>query len=322
MNSRERVIAVIEQKKADRIPIYGWLKANLSDQISARFGSVEAFEDVYEFDLAHLFPSLSIYDADIEAYQKECGGSIEPLQLLDLPMTDPDDMRHYESLKEQIEHHKEKRSRFVYVQTPGIFECNNAYWGIENHMMYMMLFEKELCEVYKRQAEWNKRFALNCLDMGIDMIHVSDDWGAQDRLMFSPESWRKMIFPYHKITCDAVKRKGGYLSLHSDGNINSVLDGIVELGFDVVHPFQESAGMSFEKYLEKYGRSFAIMGGLDVQNAIGFGKLNFLESEIKRVLSMFKERGILYCTSHFVQDHCSMEELVFAYDLIYSCIRQ
>lgn len=36
MNSRERVIDVIEGRKPDRIPIYGWVKANLDEQTTAR----------------------------------------------------------------------------------------------------------------------------------------------------------------------------------------------------------------------------------------------------------------------------------------------
>ena len=320
-HSRERVKAVIDRIKVDRIPIYGWLKANLSEQISQRFGSVEAFEDKYEFDLAHLFVSIPLYNQDIKCYRQECGGIIEPGHLLDLSMSDPNKMEYYKSLQKELEHHKEKRARFVYVQTPGIFESNNIFFGIENHLMYMLLFKRELHELYKRQAEWNKTFAMNCLDLGIDMIHVSDDWGSQDRLLFSPECWRQMIFPYHKTTCEAVKKRDAYLSLHSDGNISSVLDGIVELNFDVLHPYQESAGMSFKHYKQNYADNFIIMGGLDIQTTIGFGNLDFLESEIKRVLNIFKNGGMLYCTSHFIQDHCSIDELIFAYDLIYDYIR-
>ena len=55
MTSRERVIHVINHNKPDRVPIYGWVRANLEEPISKAFGSVEAFEDRYEFDLAHLF---------------------------------------------------------------------------------------------------------------------------------------------------------------------------------------------------------------------------------------------------------------------------
>jgi hypothetical protein len=56
MLPRERVIEVIEHRHPDRMPVYAWVRANLEAQISAQFGSVEAFEDHYEFDYAHLFP--------------------------------------------------------------------------------------------------------------------------------------------------------------------------------------------------------------------------------------------------------------------------
>lgn len=322
MNHQERVKAVIEGSQPDRIPIYGWVNANLKDQISAVFGSVEAFEDKYEFDFAHLFAGIPAYRReDLNTLRNANGGSIEPEQLLSLSMTDPNDEASYAPLRKDIEHHKHQRGRFVYVQTHGIFECLNGPFGIENHLAYLALFESELHEVYRRQADWNRQFAMNCLDLGIDMIHVSDDWGAQTGLMFSPSMWRNLIYPYHKITCDAVHKRGGYLSLHSDGNVTQVLDGIVELGYNVLHPYQVSAGMEYNLYFEKYSNHFTVMGGLDVQTTIGFGKYDLLQKEITDVLDRFAKRGLLFCTSHFVQDHCSIEELTFAFDTIYRKVR-
>jgi uroporphyrinogen decarboxylase len=272
--------------------------------------------------MAHLFGEIRTYTTDFRKIREGRNVEIEPERVLDEEMNDPDQMEQYQSIIDQVKHHKEKHGRFVYIQTPGIFESNNDIFGIENHLAYLLLYEEQLKEVYIRQAEWNKKFAMNCLDLGVDMIHVSDDWGAQNSLMFRPETWWKMIFPYHKITCDAVKQRKAFLSLHSDGNINEVLDGVVKLGYDVVHPFQESAGMDFNVYKQKYRNDFVLMGGLDVQTTIGFGKLDFLKSEIERVLTMFKDGGMLYCTSHFIQDHCSMEELTFAYDFIYETTRK
>ena len=322
MTSRERVIAVIAGERPDRIPVYGWIRANLEEQINAAFGSVADFEDKYEFDLAHLFGGPFPYRRDdLEAIRASNGGVIEPVHLLDISMTDPDESAAYDSLRADIDHHKTQRDRFVYVQSPGIFECLNVPFGIEHHLMYLALYENELHEVYRRQAEWNRQRAMNCLDLGIDMIHLSDDWGAQTGLMFSPDTWRNLIFPYHKIACDAVREHGGYLSLHSDGNVTQVLDGIVELGYNVLHPYQISAGMDYGHYFERYADRFTIMGGLDVQTTIGFGNYERLQAEITDVLERFKERGILFCTTHFVQDHCSIEELTFAYDLIYKRVR-
>ncbi len=323
MLPRERVIQVIRHGKPDRVPVYAWVRANLAEPIAARFGSVEAFEDHYEFDFAHLFGGPRTYAPEaVQALRQATGGMPEPRDVLELSATDPDDLEAYGDIIAQIRHHKEARGRFVYVQTPGIFEALNGVFGIENHLMYLALYENDLRELYRRQAAWNRAFAEHCIDLGVDMVHVSDDWGAQDTLMFSPETWWRLIYPYHKVTCDAVKRRGAFLSLHSDGNISQVIDGVIRLGYDVVHPYQESAGMDLVEFRERYRGIFTVMGGLDVQTTIGFGRTAFLRAEIDRVLGMFADGGLLYCTSHFIQDHCSMEELVFAFDYIYRRVRE
>jgi uroporphyrinogen decarboxylase len=323
MLPRERVIDVIEYRKPDRTPIYGWVRENLEKPITDAFGSVDAFEDYYEFDLAHIFGGPKPYsEKELEEFRIQRGKPIEPSTLLDFAMNNPDDFEAYEKVKQAINHHKIQRGRFTYMQTPGIFEYLNDIFGFENHLTYLLLNESELNEVYRRQAEWNRKFAMNCLDLGIDMIHVSDDWGSQRDLLFSPDIWWKLIYPYHKITCDAVRKRNAYLSLHSDGNISKILDGIIELGYQVLHPFQESAGMDFKLYKQQYADSFVIMGGLDVQTTIGFGDYNKLQYNIERVLEVFKDGGLLFCTSHFIQEHCTIEELRFAYDLIFKLIRQ
>lgn len=323
MTHRERVIGVIRHEVPDRIPIYGWVSANLTPQITAAFGSVAAFEDKYEFDFAHLFGGPAAFPEEtLKELRASLGRDIDPAAALDLPLSDPNHRDAYRDVVEGVRHHKTARGRFVYMQTPGIFEALNGVFGIEQHLSYLLMYPDELREVYRRQAEWNRAFAMNVLECGVDMVHVSDDWGAQGRMMFSTDLWWSLMFPNHQITAEAVKRRGAFLSLHSDGNVNGVIDGIIELGYDVVHPWQESAGMRLAEYKAKYRDRFAVMGGLDVQTTIGFGKLDVLEAEIERVLGMFADGGLLFCTTHFVQDHCTIEELTFAYDLIYRRVRE
>jgi hypothetical protein len=42
---------------------------------------------------------------------------------------------------------------------------------------------------------------------------------------------------------------------------------------------------------------------------------------IRREQATFPDGGLLLCTSHFVQDHCTIDELTFAFDLIYDLVR-
>ncbi len=323
MTPRQRVRAVLEGRPADRMPVYGWVRANLEDEISERFGSVEAFEDRYEFDLAHLFGGPPRYRReDLEALRERTDGPLEPADLLEIDLADPDEAAGYESLRRDVAFHKESRGRFVYVQTPGVFEAHNGYFGIENHLMYLLLYPNELREVYARQAEWTKRFAANCLDLGIDMIHVSDDWGSQRGLLFSPEVFESLIVPYHEPVAEMVRSRGAYLSLHSDGNVAPALDAIKRLGFRVVHPWQQSAGMSYDLF-DREGRGrFVVMGGIDVQTTIGFGDLERLRREVGALIDRYHDGGLILCTSHFVQDHCSIDELEAAFDFVYERVRR
>lgn len=326
MLPRERVIQVINHQKPDRIPVYGWLFLNMEEQIAAKHGSLRAFEDRYEFDLHHSFKGPWPFKHDaIDAFSQTLDDELDPEVWLDAApglMNDVNDMHVYEPIKEEIAHYKEKCGRFTLVQTQGIFECLNSVFGIENHMCYLLQYEDELREIYHRQAEWNSQFAMNCLDLGIDCIHISDDWGSQRGLMFSPELWHSMISPYIRQMCEAVQKRGAWLSLHSCGCVMDVIDGVIDLGFHILHPFQESAGMDLNTFKAQYRDQITVMGGLDVQATLGFDKIENVKAEIDRVLPMFTDGGLIYCTSHFVQDHCSAEELTIAYDHIYNRIRE
>ncbi len=80
--------------------------------------------------------------------------------------------------------------------------------------------------------------------------------------------------------------------------------------------------MDLQDYKSRYRDAFVVMGGLDVQTTIGFGDYPRLQREIERVIGLFPNGGLLFCTSHFVQNHCTLEELTFAYDLVYDLVRR
>ena len=322
MNSTERVRRTILGQETDRQPIYGWVSANLSSEITAAYGSVAAFEDKYEYDAAHLFAGPGAFRKDVLDRLRRENEELTPDLLVDEDIfTDPDVDGYYDSVSNVLAFHKQ-RDRFCYIQTPGFFEQFNGIFGIENQLLYLDMYPDELGELYRRQAQWTVKFADHCIDRGVDMIHISDDWGAQKDLLFSPKLWQELIYPNMKTVTDHVHERGCFVSLHSDGCVAKVTDGIADLGFDVVHPWQESAGMSYDLWLDRYSDRFAILGGICVQSAIGILPRERLEEEIRRVFGLLKGKRWICCTTHYVQNHCTIEDLAFAYDLIYKLARE
>lgn len=329
MTGYERVKAVITGKDYDHQPMYGWLWGNLGGEISERWGSVAAFEDKYEFDIAHLFGGPYCFKEDVVRTAAPLESEdLTPDLLVDLPIfSDPNNLDDYVgfthgSVSTGLIHHKQ-RNRFCYAQTPGFFENFNGLFGIQNHLMWLSLYPDELNELYRRMSDWTIQFVDRAvLDIGVDMIHISDDWGAQKDLMFSPDVWRELIYPHFKRVVDHVHSRGAFCSIHSDGCVMKVADGLVDLGLDVVHPWQERANMSYDTYLEKYSDKFAILGGVCVQFALGLMGREELEAEIRRVFGKLRGKRWIACTTHFVQHHCSMDDLEFCYDLMYKLARE
>ena len=322
MDSTERVRRTILGQPTDRQPIYGWVSANLTNELNETYGSVAAFEDKYEFDMSHIFGGPGSFRGDVIDRVRAENDELTPDLLLDEDIfTDPDILDQYRNIQDAMAFHKE-RGRFCYIQTPGFFEQFNGVFGIENQLLWLAMYPDELDELYRRQAEWTVKFAGHCIDLGIDMVHISDDWGSQKDLLFNPRLWEEIIRPHMKRVVDYVHSRGCFCSLHSDGCIAKVTDGIAELGLDLVHPWQESAGMSYDLSLEKYQDRFAILGGICIQTVLGLVPQDELEREIRRVFSLLRGKRWVCCTTHFVQNHCSMEDLAFAYDLIYKLARE
>ncbi len=322
MTGYQRVKNMLEGKPFDRQPVYGWVFANLEEPVAKKWGSVKAFEDEYEFDLAHIFGGPIGLNRELAWKIGEENGELTPDLLVDVDiwpkLNNPKD---FESIKRDLEHHK-KRDRFCYIQTPGFFEHMNSIFGIENQLMWLALYPDEIGTLYAKHVEWQKEFANKCIDLGVDCIHVSDDWGSQKDLMFSPDTWQDLIFPNLKKIADYVHSRGAFISLHSDGCVKRVADGIAKAGIDLVHPWQENAGMGHDLYVQNYADKFGIMGGICVQSAIGLLPQDQLEKEIRRVFTNLRGKRWVCCTSHFVQEHCSMDDLKFSYDLIYKLARE
>ena len=137
MNSTERVTRTILGKDTDRTPIYGWVSANLTNEITAAYGSVAAFEDKYEYDMAHIFAGPHAFNSDLIEGIRKANDELTPDLLLDRDIfLTPDNPDAYKGLTAALDFHK-KRGRFCYIQTPGFFEQYNSIFGIQKKCRIM-----------------------------------------------------------------------------------------------------------------------------------------------------------------------------------------
>ena len=137
-----------------------------------------------------------------------------------------------------------------------------------------------------------------------DVVVYADDIAFQDRPMFSPRMYRKLIKPRQKRVFDLLKDSGLKVFYHSCGNVRPLLPDLVEMGVDILNPVQVSAeGMGDTAALKaEWGRELTFWGGVDTQAVLPRGSAGEVRREVQRRLyDLAPGGGYVLAAVHDVQ---------------------
>ncbi len=316
----ERVMTALAHGVPDRVPLNffaGW-NPEVREKVTAAYGSVENFSEMLHIDIyTGVVPNFP--------WTNEAKETIAIDELLKIPLIEPTgdeivetsaDPELFLTVQEAVARFKGKKAVFAHVW--GVFELVQFHMGMEEVLVNLALEKEKMSQLFLRLAKWSTQTAEKAIEAGADVIELSDDWGQNNVLLFNPKDWWKMIYPAEKIIVETVKKKGIPILLHSDGDITQVLDGVVQMGVDALHPVQESAGMDLHKLKEEYRNKLSIMGGLDTAMALPFKNEEEIQQEVERVFSILKPGGgYIFSGSHMIQDDTPLSVVEAAYKKAY-----
>jgi uroporphyrinogen decarboxylase len=317
MNSKERVRATLRRETTDRTPVDCWLyQKQFLEMLEAEYGTREQFLDEYGIDIfvGYIpYPNLTGRLWDVQ-------------ELPNYDLGDPHDPRwinhlgwNYDfggtNLVEAIEQQGDKR--FIIAHVWGMVEGTSRVIGIENCWMNLGAQPKIMGAWFDRYADWLCGLVESIKAAGADGITLSDDWGSNNTMLFSPRMWRQMISPYATRVVKHAHDVGLFVNLHSDGYIMQVMDDIVAMGYDSLHPVQESSGMDPQTVKDKYGDKITIYGSLDVIDGLLAYEGDELDEYIARRFAIYAPGGgFIYNTGHFVQPDIPPKRLLRAYSTV------
>ncbi len=328
MTSRERVLAALAGKRPDRVPLNffaGW-NIGAREKVAARNGSVDAFCDLMHTDVVTgVLPRFPFGGAesharimDLDQYLAMKPDDPKSPAMLSTPCDEVLNM----TVKEALSYHQQDKAVFCHAW--GVFELSQFLYehdglpGTEQALLNMAAEPEKTRRMFLKLAEWTADAVENAINAGVDVIELSDDWGQQSTMMFSPKMWWEMIYPAMKIIFDRAQRYNIPVLLHSDGDVTLVLDGIIKLGIAGLHPVQESSGMSPQQTRERLGPKICIMGGLDTITALPIMSPEEIRVEVERVFAVLKNSGgYIFSGSHMIQDDTDLDVVVAAYERAY-----
>ena len=317
MNSKERVIATLRREPTDRTPIDCWLyQKQFLERLEADYGSRDQFLDEFNVDIFVGFVP----------YPNQFGRKFTVHELKDVDLGSPTDEKwlshtdwNYDfagiNIREAVAQHGHKRAIIAHVW--GIIEGTSQLIGIENCWMNLAGEPKKMAAWFDRYADWLCGLMDGLKASGVDIVTLSDDWGSNGTMLFSPRMWRKLVKPYAMRVTQYARSIGLYVNLHSDGYIMQILDDLVEIGYHSWHPLQESAGMDPQGIKDAYGDKFVCYGSLDVIDGLFAYEGDELAEYIRKRFSIYAPGGgFIFNTGHFVQKDIPPERLIKAYTLV------
>jgi MtaA/CmuA family methyltransferase len=150
---------------------------------------------------------------------------------------------------------------------------------VMNFLMDVMDDEAYACELMDICLEVGTEFAIAQIEAGCDTIGIGDAIASQ----MSPDKYGRLIQPREKKLVQAIQEAGGFAKLHICGNITHLLEGIADLGVDIL---DVDHLVDIVKVREVLGSCVAVAGNIDPVGGVLNGTPESIREESLRTYEL------------------------------------
>lgn len=114
-------------------------------------------------------------------------------------------------------------------------------------------------------------------------LWLPDDLAYTESFMLSPQIFRQQLFPWFERLGQICKRHDLLFFYHCDGRIWEVLEDLIAIGVDVLHPIEPKA-MDIRELKEKVKGRLALVGNVDLDYPLSRGRPEEVEAAAKELI--------------------------------------
>lgn len=181
------------------------------------------------------------------------------------------------------------------------FQDACSAFGMEKALMTMLMNPEMFQAVIDRITDFYLRaneLFYEATKGKLDAVLIGNDFGSQTGLMVDPELLREYVFPGTKQLVEQAKSYGLKVIHHSCGSIFPIIDDLVSLGVDVIHPIQAlAADMDAPNLKNHFYRKAAFCGGVDAQYLLVNGNAQEVDKKVMELRDLFPT-GLIISPSH------------------------
>jgi uroporphyrinogen decarboxylase len=189
---------------------------------------------------------------------------------------------------------------------------------IFNPVWWLMGFEQFGLAVYDNPALVERMFervgTIQCrvLERALEHRCVGAHWHADDvafntSLMVSPEILRRYAFPWYRRMVDLCHECGALAICHSDGNLDPIVEDLIDIGFDGLNPIQPEA-MDIVGLKKRVQGRLGLLGNIGLGYTLTRGTPQEVEAEVKkRIRDLAPGGGYCLSSANSIPDYVPLE---------------
>lgn len=195
----------------------------------------------------------------------------------------------------------------VFVGIPGAFDMLRELMGEENACL-AYYDEPELVEDVLKTIGDTAQRALEIATgrLPIDQLSIHEDFAGRSGPLVGPsviEQWWK---PYYR-RCWEIARTGGarIFQIDTDGNVNPVIEALLDCGINSMLPMEPAAGMDLVACRARYGPRLAYLGGID-KHVLRQDRAA-IRRELEYKLQLREQPGVVFGLDHRIPQNTPLD---------------
>ena len=206
---------------------------------------------------------------------------------------DPDDPRICGRIYEQARGWDKEQTFLVGSHRDTLWEKSYMLVGMETMMISFHLEPSAAREVLHRIMDFHLGIACHYVEVGVEMVAMTDDLGTQRGLLLSPQVVNEFLVPEYSRLFAFYKERGVLVNFHSCGHILPLIDTFAALGVDILNPAQATANDLDELRRRTQGR-MALLGGVSSATVVS-GPVEAIRAEVAQRLWQLGRDGGYFC---------------------------
>jgi len=155
------------------------------------------------------------------------------------------------------------------------------------------------------------------MGLKIDGYLLIEDLGHTSGLLISPKVYKRTLHKHHKRLGYYLRKNNLQFFMHSCGQVKELIPLFIEEGLDVLQAIEAKANQDVSLLSKEYGKDICFMGNIDVRKLAG-SKDDIKREIYNKIIPASKNGGYIYHSDHSIPPEVSLENYMYAIDLIKS----